>query len=56
MKVSKELKLNLSNYQMCTIGVSEMDSFEECNRVLREEILKNGYHVTDNVKRAVGIL
>ena len=56
MKFDKSVKVNLGNYQSIGLGVSDAPSFEECDRVIVEELLRMDIAVDERVHRALGWL
>jgi len=46
MKYEKAIKINLGNYNMLELRVSEADNFDDCNDAIIEELKKHTMETT----------
>jgi len=53
MKYEKCVTINLGNYQSLKIGVSEANSFADCDKVLIEHLENLGHPVDKMIKKSL---
>ena len=53
MKFEKAITINIGNYQSVRIGVSDANSFADCDEALIKHVIKMGFDVDEMVKRAL---
>ena len=56
MKYEKTITINLGNYESLKLGVSECDSWEECDKMLIDEILKKNLPFDKQMRKVLGYL
>ena len=55
MKATKQLTINIGNYESIRLGVEDADNYEECNRVILTEIKRLNLEVSDKIKQCLGL-
>jgi len=53
MKYEKVVTINLGNYESIKLGVSECESFDECNKMITDEIIKNKLPFDKQIRKAL---
>ena len=53
MNMEKSITINLGNYQSIKIGCSEAPNYEECDRVIIQELQKMKINVDEKIHKAL---
>ena len=53
MKVEKHVTINLGNYQTLRIGVMDVDSYEDADKILLSELQRLNLRLSDRIRQAL---
>jgi len=53
MKYEKMVTINIGNYQSLKIGVTEAPSFDDCDKVIIEELDKLDMEINEDIKNSL---
>ena len=55
MKHTKQLTINIGNYESVRLGVESADSFETCDRAILAEVERMGLTVSNKIKECLNM-
>jgi len=54
MKYDKTVTINLGNYESMKIGVSEAPSYDDCDKMIIQELERKGIPVGQKIRQMLG--